>query len=210
MPKTWKDTETLAGVLAWLEKSEEGADAALEEHAQEAYPAQLEFVHTSVHEFVPSQHRWGKRMYIYTLAESQKRRPKHSKGGLKVNFEEARKFCNNTILPVYYKEHGKDGVPPSGTNREKLISNMRMSLGLDTCPTDLQGGDEPGHNDEQTAQQRDKEGEESPTVDKQRKQSPAVRFWTTWLHQFRNHSRGRTTAVEPDVSCANGTESESS
>ena len=75
MPKTWKDTETLAGVLAWMEKSEQGPDAALEEHAQQAYAAQLDYVHSSVKEFVPSQHRWGKQVYIYTILlwQSQRR-----------------------------------------------------------------------------------------------------------------------------------------
>ena len=60
MPKAWKDTETLAGVLAWSGKSEEGADAALEEKAQKAYSAQLDYVHSNVKEFEPSQHRWNK------------------------------------------------------------------------------------------------------------------------------------------------------
>ena len=81
MPKTWKDTETLAGVLAWIEKSEDGADAALEEHAQQAYSAQLDYVHSSVKEFEPSLHRWGKTNYISPWrSPKRERRPYHTKG----------------------------------------------------------------------------------------------------------------------------------
>ena len=138
MPKTWKDTETLAGVLAWMEKSEQGPDAALEEHAQQAYAAQLDYVHSSVKEFEPSQHRWGKKMYIYTMDESKKRRPKRTVGGFKANFIETRKFCNNTILPVYHKIFNSDGSSPTGTNRDKVIAELRTELGLELAavPTD--------------------------------------------------------------------------
>ena len=52
MPKSWKDTERLAGVLAYLEASEGGANAALEEDARDKFAAQMDYVHSNVKEFV--------------------------------------------------------------------------------------------------------------------------------------------------------------
>ena len=179
MPKAWKDTETLAGVLAWLEKSEEGADAALEEKAQKAYSAQLDYVHSNVKEFEPSQHRWNKKIYIYTMEESKKRRPKRTVGGLKANYTETRKFCNNNILPVYHKKHNKDGTPPSGTNRDSLIAELKKELGLDAAavPTDAANHEDAGE------PELDGDDDSPQGADKSRKQAPAAaRFWLTWLH----------------------------
>ena len=45
-PKVWKDTERLAGVLAYLEASEKGPNANREGDAKTAYADQLDFVIT--------------------------------------------------------------------------------------------------------------------------------------------------------------------
>ena len=107
MPKSLKDTETLAGVLAWQDCSENGPDANLEEKARLEYPAQLDKVILEVKDWEPSTHRWGRTNYVYTAEESKKRRPTASKHSMRDNYNEARKFCNNTILPLYYKKHGR-------------------------------------------------------------------------------------------------------
>ena len=44
MPRSLKDTETLAGALAWQDCSENGPDANLEEKPRLEYPAQLDKV----------------------------------------------------------------------------------------------------------------------------------------------------------------------
>ena len=49
-PKVWKDTERLAGVLAYLEASEKGPNANREGDAKKAYADQLDFVITEVKE----------------------------------------------------------------------------------------------------------------------------------------------------------------
>ena len=50
-PKVWKDTERLAGVLAYLEASEKGPNANREGDARKAYAHQLDFVITEVKDF---------------------------------------------------------------------------------------------------------------------------------------------------------------
>ena len=99
--------------LGKIDCSENGPDADLEEKAQLEYPAQLDKVILQVKDWEPSTHRWGRTNYVYTAEESKKRRPTASKHSMRDNYNEARKFCNNTILPLYYKKHGKDGTPPS-------------------------------------------------------------------------------------------------
>ena len=74
MPRQWKDTERLAACLAYLEVSEKGPAASLEQDVDEAYPAQLQYVHDNVKAFVPSRHRWDKKWYIYTLEAAKTRR----------------------------------------------------------------------------------------------------------------------------------------
>ena len=58
-PKVWKDTERLAGVLAYLEASENGPNANREGDARKAYAHQLDFVITEVKDFEVSKHKWG-------------------------------------------------------------------------------------------------------------------------------------------------------
>ena len=94
------------------------------------YPAQLDKAILEVKDWEPSTHRWGRTYYVYIAEESKKRRPTASKHSMKDNYNEAPKFCNNTILPLYYKKHGKDGTPPSGSNKEKLLEEMKKELGM--------------------------------------------------------------------------------
>jgi len=130
MPKLWKDTERLAGVLAYLEASENGANANLENDAKGFYGGQLSFVHTEVSEFKESKHKWGKGhgQYTYSLEESKKRRPHSTATCMVDNFLFTRKLCNNHISPVYYRLHDRAGNAPTGSNRDKLIKEMVKEL----------------------------------------------------------------------------------
>ena len=134
-PKVWKDTERLAGVLAYLEASEKGPNANREGDAKKAYADQLDFVITEVKDFEVSKHKWGggHGPYLYTAAESKKRRPSHTATCMVDNFALTRKVCNNHISPVYYRLHDNHGTPPSGSNREKLIKSMMDELLPDQC-----------------------------------------------------------------------------
>ena len=149
--------------------------------SQSRGPRSTSRARTWMHSWRPSAHSRNKKTYIYTMEESKKRRPKRTVGGLKANYTETRKFCNNNILPVYHKKHNKDGTPPSGTNRDSLITELKKELGLEAAavPTDA------ATTNHEDAGEPELEGDnDSPQgADKSRKQAPAAaRFWLTWLH----------------------------
>ena len=129
LPRTWRSTERLAGVLAYLEVSEDGPNANLEIDAKAKFPDQLQFVHNEVKEFEESKHKWGggNGTYTYTLEEAKTRRIEGATCILD-NFKLVRKVCNNIISPVYYRLHDKSGNPETGTNREKMIKAILDEL----------------------------------------------------------------------------------
>ena len=109
MPKSWKRTERLAGCLAYQEVSEKGPNANLEADVANAYGKQLVFVDSTVESFVVSKHKWKKGFYDYTMEESIKRRPFAASDAMINNYLDTRKYCNNTISPIYVSLHNKDG-----------------------------------------------------------------------------------------------------
>ena len=126
MPRQWKDTERLAACLAYLEVSEKGPTASLEQDVDEAYPAQLQYVHDNVKAFVPSRHRWDKKWYIYTLQDAKTRRC--GKNTFVDRFKATRKACVNTIMTAYLSLLNSDGTVPSGAAKDELIKDLRAKL----------------------------------------------------------------------------------
>ena len=126
MPRQWKDTERLAACLAYLEVSEKGPAASLEQDVDEAYPAQLQYVHDNVKAFVPSRHRWDKKWYIYTLEAAKTRRC--GKNTFVDRFKATRKACVNTIMTAYLSLLNSDGTVPSGAAKDELIKDLKAKL----------------------------------------------------------------------------------
>ena len=201
MPKSWKDTERLAGVLAYLEASEGGANAALEEDARDKFAAQMDYVHSNVKEFVESKHKWGKGhgQYIYTLEESKKRRPFTADNAMVENFKLTRRVCNNVISPVYNALHGSDGKAETGTNREKIIQQIldqlvpAEDLTADTegtsggggAPIDVENEEaaDGGADEEAGPNKTGKAGVKSEKKPSEKKPNAHVlECMTTWLH----------------------------
>ena len=113
-------------MLAYLEASENGPNANREGDARKAYAHQLDFVITEVKDFEVSKHKWGggHGTYIYTAAESKKRRPSHTATCMVDNFALTRKVCNNHISPVYYRLHDNHSWDPTLWEQQREVNQI--------------------------------------------------------------------------------------
>lgn len=123
MPKSWQASERLAGVLAYIEVSEQGGNVDLNNAVAKAYPKHLVDVHVNYGQFVETKHKVKDKggIYTYTKEESAIRRPYSSVNAMINNFIETRKEATSFITPAYLQVMNKDGSVPTGTDLEKML-----------------------------------------------------------------------------------------
>jgi hypothetical protein len=137
-PMSLKARERLAICLAYLEASEDGATADLEQMTRDRYAAQLDHVLGQDADVLPHIDPWedsvhrakGSEVYTFTAEESKQRRTEGTAGNTELVkvFKDTRNDCVNQILPAYMRLYTAEGSPPTGSAREELIKSLREDL----------------------------------------------------------------------------------